>query len=786
MPIHVVCPGCRTPYDVPDDLEGKKIRCKHCDQPVPVVAKPKLAAKTMSPDERTQSSPRKLPPRSHGDRDAEDDRDRRGRDDDDRSRRKADRDHDEDRHSRRRSERDEESERIARRKSRSRREAGNSGILMIVGGIVGGLVLVGIVVGVVWWAWRRADPQKDPVFNTQNRDNMIGPRGGPPIVVIDPNGELGGGGGDNNKQLDKAVLDKVKPATVYIGVGEGVHRSSGSGFLAFEPGIVLTNAHVVGMLEPGTERPDKVIVHVNHGQANERKLQAEIMGVDRSHDLAVLKIPAAGLPSHLEVKASQELVETQPVYICGYPLGDLAGREVTISGAQVTALRKNRHGRLEHVQIKGDMKPGNSGGPVIDEKGNVVGVSVAIIVGTRINFAVPAEYVHDIINGRLLEVGMGQSYYNADRVRVPVNMEMMNPAGRIDKVAVDVWIGDDDKYQPPPTRDNPPPQRPGDTPRQRYRLDSAFNGARGEMTLPGNLERGKVYYWQPVLTYKDGKVVYPMGARYVPDIPVHRRPANLVFRNHPGAREVFLQSSMSFQGVGAEGDEGKMVRAMKTKMVEKTGPVKADGSATVNLEVQGLDLSVTVEGKPLEDEDKKEIQRIKDNGVFLRFQLEVDGQGNLKSNRGGAFRAPDDVKETLNEMAEELQTDLESISVTLPNREVAPGDHWPGRRKMMVRTTGRGQGGDMEITYTYLGRRNRNGRDEALIELGGLIRKEGATKRMGGRVGGRALIDLETGIISIATSTITLNVDTNRHEVKVKYTGVVEVRIERALPPKRQ
>src|SRR5262249_8603111 len=158
----------------------------------------------------------------------------------------------------------------------------------------------------------------------------------------------------------------------------------------------------------------------------------------------------------------------------------------------------------------GDMKPGNSGGPVIDEKGNVVGVSVAIIAGTRINFAVPAEYVHDIINGRLLEVGMGQSYYHADKVTVPVNMEMMNPAGRITRWEAEGWMGDaDPKSQPPPSGDTPPPQRPTDPPRQRSRLDSGFNGASGPMALPGNLESGKIYYWQPVLTYKDGKIVYP-------------------------------------------------------------------------------------------------------------------------------------------------------------------------------------------------------------------------------------------------------------------------------------
>jgi predicted Zn finger-like uncharacterized protein len=774
MPIRVVCPGCSAPYNVPDELEGKKVRCKECGDPIEVLPKTKTksSAKSTRMEERTQPSPRKLPSRDRGGRDDDDDNRPRRRsdgDDDDRPRRRSERD-------------DEESERIARRKASSRRESGSGGLLMVLGGIGGGLVLIGIVVAVVWWAWNRADPQRpnQTFVDTPNKGQRDGVR---PGANFDPNGD-----DDNNKQLDRAVLDKIKPATVYISVDQQEGRASGSGFLAFEPGIVLTNAHVVGMKEPGSEPPKSVKVFINHGQqGKEIDRTAEIVGVDRTHDLAVLRIPAAGLPPFLEVKPSQDLLETQPVYICGYPLGHMLGKDVTISGAQVTALRKNRHGRLEHVQIKGDMKPGNSGGPVIDEKGNVVGVSVAIIVGTRINFAVPAEYVHDIINGQLQAVGMGQSYYHIDKVDVPVSMDMMNPIGRIDRAELDLWVGNnDEKYQPPATRDTPPPQRPGDTPRQRFKLNRGFNGASGTMTLPGPLEPGRTYFWQPVLTYKDGKVVYPAGARYTPDIPVHRRPANLVFHNHPGRREVILQSSMTVGAVGGEGDEGKTVRYMKTTMLEETGPLKPDGSATVKLAVQpGLELSVKLEGKSLETDDQREIDRIKANGISLKFQLEVDAQGNLKSNQGGALHAPPDVQEALDDMAEELQTDLESICVTLPNREVAPGDKWNGKRKLLIRTTGRGDGGEMDITYTYLGRRTRNNRDEALIELGGIIRKQGRTSRLGGRVGGRALIDLETGIISASRSTITLNMDTSRHQAKVQYTGTVEVRIDRALPAKR-
>jgi predicted Zn finger-like uncharacterized protein len=788
MPIHIVCPGCSASYNVPDELAGKKIRCKQCDGAIPVIAaaKVKAAAKTMSPDDRTQPSLRKPPPHGSGEPNqktgrTDDDRPRRRSerdDDDDRPRRRSERDDDDDRHARRGSERDQESERVARRKAKAHRKSGNNAMLLIVGGIGGGLVLVGIAFLVVWLVWIREPQKENGTVNTS-----------PPVGAPGPGFPRDGDGGG---ELPKPALDKVKPATVYISVREkDGGGGSGSGFLAFEPGIVLTNAHVIGMLEPGTEKPDKVEVSVNHGQQNERKFQAEIMGVDRSHDLAVLKIPAAGLPPCLEVKASQELHETQPVWICGYPLGNKVGKEVTIGPASVTALRKER-GRLDRVQIQGAMRPGNSGGPVVDKEGNVVGVSVEIIVGTLINFAVPAEYVHDIYNGQLLEVGIGQSYHHADHITVPVNMELMNPAGHITKVELDVWMGDDEKdYKPPVATGQPPPPRANDTPRKRFKLSTGFNGASGDFDLPGTgkTEPGKVCFWQPVLTYKDGKVFYPMGDKYFPNnnIPVHKRPANLFYRNRPGPpRQVIMRSRYTFAAVGGEGNEGKRERTMIIDMVEHTGPLRPDGSAMVNLEVKRFNMDVTFEGKPLPDEYKREIQRIKENGVNLLFQLEVDGRGNLKSSDSGIRKGtPQDVQEDLKEMAGELEANLESISVTLPNRaDVAPGEKWTGKRKMMVRGTGRGKEGLMDITYTYLGRRTRDGRDEALIEMGGLVRMKGAQAHIGGRVGGRALIDLETGMISQARSTLKLDIETSEHEAQIKLSGEMEVTIRRALPRK--
>ena len=108
-------------------------------------------------------------------------------------------------------------------------------------------------------------------------------------------------------------------------------------------------------------------------------------------------------PPPLDVKSAKNLRQTQRVWVVGFPFGDQLGREVTVSDGSVSSLRMDENSELATVQIKGDMQPGNSGGPVVDALGNVVGVAVRIMPGTGINFAVPGDAVHHLFDGRIVE-----------------------------------------------------------------------------------------------------------------------------------------------------------------------------------------------------------------------------------------------------------------------------------------------------------------------------------------------------------------------------------------------
>src|SRR5262249_15126988 len=102
--------------------------------------------------------------------------------------------------------------------------------------------------------------------------------------------------------LAPEVLKKVKSATVRLRVvlpNKGI--AEGSGFFGVVPGLVLTNAHVLGMFRADSRRPTKVEVIVHSGERGERTLGARVLGVDTASDLAVLRVEGPDLPAPLVV-----------------------------------------------------------------------------------------------------------------------------------------------------------------------------------------------------------------------------------------------------------------------------------------------------------------------------------------------------------------------------------------------------------------------------------------------------------------------------------------------------
>lgn len=192
----------------------------------------------------------------------------------------------------------------------------------------------------------------------------------------------------------KEIARKALPAVVLLicddSATEGVVQ--GSGFF-IKPGILVTNYHVI----KGNTRG---VVQVAFGSKREKKnfRIARIIAYDEESDLALLSIPAAkeAKVPYLFLALENESVDVgETIYALGNPEG-LVG---TISPGIISANQRSSQ-KKARLQITAPISNGSSGGPVVNGKGQVVGVAVgSFSEGQNLNFAVPTSLIYSLVNG---------------------------------------------------------------------------------------------------------------------------------------------------------------------------------------------------------------------------------------------------------------------------------------------------------------------------------------------------------------------------------------------------
>lgn len=235
---------------------------------------------------------------------------------------------------------------------------------------------------------------------------------------------LGAAAAARAADLLPGLIDRIKPSVLAVGYFNATASPRfgfrGSGFVVGDGKLLVTNAHVI---EAGGEAGinGSLVVHSNEGGGQGTLRHAEVVELDRSHDLALLRFDGNPLPA-LELGKAGSVREGQSVAFIGFPLGGVLGFAPVTHRGMVSSITtvalpsptarqlddrtitRIREGTFDLLQLDATAYPGNSGGPLFDvETGKVLGVvNMVTLKDTResalthpsgISYAIPVDFV---------------------------------------------------------------------------------------------------------------------------------------------------------------------------------------------------------------------------------------------------------------------------------------------------------------------------------------------------------------------------------------------------------
>jgi S1-C subfamily serine protease len=229
---------------------------------------------------------------------------------------------------------------------------------------------------------------------------------------------------DAYSQTVSDVVERAGPSVASVQVlGADAPLGNGSGFLFTPDGYLLTNAHVAraGVAAPLRARAKRYRVSLSDG----REFEALSVGDDPDTDLAVLRVDgmSRGALAPLTLGRSATLRRGEIAIAIGNPLGF----EHTVTAGIVSALGRSMRsgsGRLipDVIQTDAALNPGNSGGPLLNSRGEVIGVNTAIIRGAQsISFAVAIDIAAWVIPQLLQHGRVRRGYLGVGGITVPLD-----------------------------------------------------------------------------------------------------------------------------------------------------------------------------------------------------------------------------------------------------------------------------------------------------------------------------------------------------------------------------
>lgn len=303
------------------------------------------------------------------------------------------------------------------------------------------------------------------------------------------------------------IIDQQSSININLNTGEQtkttakVQKGSGTGFIISSDGLILTNKHVVSA---GNEKTADYKVILNSG----KQYYAQLIGKDPINDLAVLRIFDKNLP-YVQLGDSDKLQIGSTVIAIGNVLGRYqnSATKGIVSGLgrniEASDQSNNLSETLDNViQTDADINLGNSGGPLVDLDGNVVGINVAIDqAGSSIGFAIPINDAKSVIKS-VREIG------RIVRPRLGIRYHMLTPEIAVAyKLAKDTgaWISIDETGGPAVLAGSPADKAgliPGD-------IIMEINGIKleGKTTLISLIQKYKPGDKIGLRVFRDGKII---------------------------------------------------------------------------------------------------------------------------------------------------------------------------------------------------------------------------------------------------------------------------------------
>ena len=320
-----------------------------------------------------------------------------------------------------------------------------SSITVFVGlgiGAVCGLVLTGVFILMLSGPEKpKREAEPEPLASTVARREMT-PHTKPEPQKLPVNSQTERAAAE--VRLKNAIVD----ATVYLKLSSaGKLISSGTGFVIRNERkntvLLATNRHVADTeTDDGGKAEITAVFRSGQGAMREQSLPAEIVVIDNSqemnHDLAILRVRGLTRP----IIPIDPMVRAVPApqlkyFAYGFPYaniinGNTGKADITVSGGTISSLLKDEHGQIVSIKLGDGLDPGSSGGPLVDDKGRLIGVAVAKAHEVDNSaLAVPAADLRAVLAGRVgaMDLIISQSKTSTPDLRVKA--QIVDPNAQI-------------------------------------------------------------------------------------------------------------------------------------------------------------------------------------------------------------------------------------------------------------------------------------------------------------------------------------------------------------------